>query len=219
MLGDSLRRRNAPTPPRPGTKPARPPRAGRLGGLPGWARWILAALVILLGSFITGYLLSTQVLFEAPETAGTGVPVPDLYGIDREGAEAALADVGLGVGQVSLMPSSRIPAGQVLAQGPVAGQQLRPGATVDLTLSGGPPEVRVPPVEGLAQRAARDILEEAGFAVQIAQIPSPAVEGTVARTDPVPGRATTLPATVTVFVSLGPPMVDTALPPAGPGGD
>lgn len=177
-------------------------------------------MAILLVSFGTGYLLSTMVLFPAPETARSGVPVPDLYGMDREEAEGELVDDGLGVGRVETLASADVPVGQVIAQSPVAGQQLRPGATVDLVLSAGPPELRVPPVDGLGERLARDLLEQAGFAVEVTQLPSSEPAGVVARTDPVPGTAHQLPATVTLFVSTGPPQIDTGLvttPP--PGGD
>lgn len=210
MLGDTLRRRNVAP---PSGAPAAPPRARRRPAA-GWARWLLAAVIILLGSFGTGYLLATQVLFPAPETAGTGVAVPDLYGADREGAEGTLVAAGLGIGRVLALPSLDVPAGQVIAQSPVAGQQLRPGATLDLTLSAGPPELRIPPLEGLGENAARALLEEAGFAVDVKQIPSPAAAGTVARTDPASGTASRPPETVTIFVSLGPPNIDPSLDPA-----
>lgn len=219
-LGDSLRRRKT-APVRPAAAPGRPTRTsgGRFRLTP--ARWLLAAVVILLGSFLTGYLLSTLVLFPAPETAGSGVPVPDLYGLQRQEAEAALVSVDLGVGRVEGLASEDVPAGNVLAQSPVAGQQLRPGATVDLTVSAGPPELRIPPLEGLGLSVARDLLERSGFEVGVQQVPSSAPEGTVARTDPPTGATVLLPARVTVFVSLGPPTLDPAPDPTrlqgGPG--
>ncbi|HUG40616.1 MAG TPA: PASTA domain-containing protein [Longimicrobiales bacterium] len=181
-------------------------------------RWLLAALVILLTSFGVGYLVSTQLLFPAPETAGTGVAVPGLYGMDREEAEGAVVAAGFGVGRVEVLAGADIPAGQVMAQSPIAGQQLRRGAAVDMTLSAGAPELRVPPVEGLGASAARDLLRESGFAVDVKQVPAQTPAGAVARMDPVSGTTVQLPATITLFVSLGPPRVDSVLPPAGPPG-
>lgn len=215
MLGETLRRRH----PEPAPRPPRPPRprSDRRRRLT-WGRWLLAALIILVGSFVTGYLLSTLVLFPAPERAGTGIAVPDLYGAAREEAEGTLVEAGLSVGRVELLASLDAPAGQVIAQSPVPGQQLLPGASVDLTLSGGPPEVGVPAVQGLGASTARTLLEEAGFDVAVQQIPSEAPAGAVSRTDPAPGVPVTLPTTVTLFVSLGPPQVDPGLgtlPPPG----
>lgn len=206
MLGDSLRRRRAaPT----GARPAASPRPPRRRGL-SVGRWLIAAVVILLGAFGTGYLLSTLVLFPAPETAGSGVPVPDLYGLEREEAEAALAAAGLGVGDVDGLASADVPAGNVIAQSPVAGQQLRPGGTVSMTVSAGPPEVRVPTLTGLGLSTARALLERAGFGVAVRQVPSGEPEGTIARTDPPPGAETRLPAEITLYVSLGPPRLELA---------
>lgn len=214
MLGDTLRRRTTAPPPR--QAPAQKPARGR--PLPSWARWLVAAVVILLGSFGIGYLLSTQVLFPAPETAGTGVSVPELYGMDREEAEGAVVAAGFGIGRVELLASTDVPAGQVVAQSPIAGQQLRRGAAVDLTLSAGPPELLVPPVEGLGVGTARDLLRESGFTVDVKQVPAQTAEGAVARMDPAPGARVRLPATITLFVSLGPPRIDPVPPPAAPGG-
>jgi PASTA domain len=217
VLGDSLRRRKP-------SAPDRPPRGPRLAGVPPTlrtvGRWLLAALIILLGSFGTGYLLSTQVLFPAPETAGSGVPVPDMYGLDREEAEGLLVEEELGVGRVETLASDDVPVGQVIAQSPVAGQQLRPGATVDLVLSAGPPELPVPPVQGLAQALARDLLEQLGFAVEVQQLPAEEAAGVVTRTDPAPGSRQQLPATITLFVSTGPPtpIIDSTIAAPSPTG-
>lgn len=180
-------------------------------------RWFLAALVILIGSFLTGYLLSTLVLFPTPETAGSGVPVPDLYGLAREEASSSLMEAGLELGRVEALASMDVPAGDVVAQSPVAGQQLRSGAAVDLTVSGGPPEVRIPQLTGLGLSTARVLLENAGFEVGVQQVPSAAPEGTISRTDPASGTSVQLPAQVTVYVSLGPPQLDPPPAPGGPG--
>lgn len=217
VLGDSLRRR-ASAPPAPPPRPPRPG-SGRLT-LRAVGRWLLAAVIILLGSFVTGYLLSTLVLFPVADTAGSGVPVPDLYGMEREEAEGLLAEERLGVGRVEMLASADVPAGRVIAQSPVAGQQLRPEATVDLVLSAGPPQLPVPPVAGLDQQLARELLEEAGFTVEVTQLPAEEPAGVVARTDPAPGTAQQLPATITLFVSLGPPRIDSSLvAPGFPGGE
>ncbi len=214
-LGDSLRRRSAaPARTRPATN--RPPRRSQVRSV---GRWLLAALVILVGSFATGYLLSTLVLFPTPDTAGSGVAVPDLYGLPRAEAESALVEAGLEVGRVEALASMDVRAGDVIAQGPVAGQQLRPGAAVDLTVSAGPPELRIPELNGVGASTARDLLTNSGFEVGVQQVPSSAPEGTISRTDPPSGTAVRLPAEVTVYVSLGPPQLDPT-PPDGrvPGG-
>jgi len=202
MLGDSLRRR------RPGrVVPERrpPPRGPARGGAVGrWLRWLGFAVIVLMVSFGVGYLLSTLVLFPRPDTAGAGVAVPRLYGMDTGSADEALAAVGLEVGEVMELASLETPSGRVLAQDPVPGQQLRPGAAVSYAVSSGPPFLRVPAVVGLAVEAARELLEGAGFDVEIQEARSGEVPpGTVARTEPAGGEPQRLPARVVLVVAVG----------------
>lgn len=206
MLGDSLRRRHG-APEKAKREPRRERLRPRRGGWSGtsWPYWLLAAVVILFGSFGVGYLLSTQVLFPRPETAGTGVAVPSLYGETRAQAEALILEEGLVVGEVTELASLATAPDQVLAQRPLPGQQLRAGGAVSFAVSGGPPELRVPPLTGMSVGTARDLLERVGFEVEVRQLRgSTALEGTVAGTDPPAGTAGRLPAVVTVLVSAGP---------------
>lgn len=202
MLGDSLRRRRgAERKPRP--EPGKRPRPERVPALwfPWW-QWLLAALVVLVVSFGVGYLLSTQLLFPPPATAGTGVPVPSLSGETRADAEAMLRELGLGTGEVVELASMEVGRGRVLAQDPLAGQQLRRGATVSFAVSAGPPELRVPPVQGMSPESARELLEDVGFDVEVGRVR--AEGGTpdmVVGTEPAAGVARTLPATITILVN------------------
>lgn len=171
-----------------------------------WLRWLVLALAVLLVSYGTGYLLSMFVLFPRPETAGAGIAVPELAGRSIADAESAIQDAGLVVGEVRGLKSMTADSGQVLAQDPVPGQQLLPGATVSLGVSTGPPELQVPPVVGLRQDAARDLLEAVGFDVEVQQTrstTSPA--GVVTRAEPPAGTPLELPATITLVVSTGSP--------------
>lgn len=212
MLGDSLRRRRGrPTGPDPdeGRSDERKPERSlfrRFTSTFSWPRWLLLALVILVGSFGVGYLLATQVLFPRPETAGTGVPIPELYGETRTDAEETLRTLGLALGDVRELKSMATDAGQVLAQDPLPGQQLLPGASVSLGVSAGPPELRIPPLVGLGEATARELLETVGFEVVVRQTRSgefPA--GVVTRAEPAPGTPQRLPARVTIVVSTGRP--------------
>lgn len=171
-----------------------------------WLRWLVLALALLLVSYVTGYLLSMLVLFPRPETAGAGIAVPNLVGRPVAEAESAILDAGLVLGEIRELNSMTADSGQVLAQDPVPGQQLLPGATVSLGVSTGAPELQVPPVAGLRQEAARDLLEAVGFDVELQQTRgtmSPA--GVVTRAEPPAGTPLELPATVTLVVSAGSP--------------
>ena len=222
MLGDSLKRR----------------RGGSHGSDPGsgdgpwptlraflewlrsgfsWGRWLVLAVVILLVSYGTGYLLSTLVLFPRPETAGSAIEVPDLAGRTLTEAQTAILEAGLTLGDIRVITSMETDSGRVLAQTPVPGQQLLPGGAISLGLSGGAPEVRVPPVAGLGERAARELLEGVGFDVDVQQTRSPVPVGVVAHVEPEAGTPLELPAVVTLVVSTGSAAEDTSTE-AGGGG-
>lgn len=212
MLGDSLRRRRGPdrSPGNDLDRPRRRPRRPRCSGgaLASWQKWLIAALVIGFGSFGVGYLLSTQVLFPRPDTAGTGIVTPSLYGERRDAAERAIREAGLEVGEVIELASAATERGRVLAQDPIPGQQLRRGAAVSMAVSAGRPELTVPPVAGMRQSTARELLEGVGFEVAVQLTEGRAMEGVVLGTRPEAGMARTLPAVVTLLVSSGAPEQD-----------
>ncbi len=223
MLGDSIRRRRGPPgrpAPRkgsggggpadePGARPAK--KAGRARGTGRWdearkwALWAAIAVGVLFFGFGAGYLLATRVFFPPPETAGVGVSVPSLYGLDRGDAERSLREVGLAAGDVTEVENARVRAGQVVAQEPLPEQQLRPGAQVSFAVSMGPPEARVPPVAGLGRETALLLLGTAGFDVTVQELHDRDVPpGRVLGTEPGAGATAHLPAAVALVVSLGP---------------
>ncbi len=156
-------------------------------------------------SFGVGFLLATRVVFPRPVTADAGVAVPALYGRERADAEREVAENGLAVGTVTEMASTTAPAGEVLAQDPVPGQELRPGAAVSFAVSSGPPDLRVPSLTGLGAATARALLERAGFQVRVQQVQDDRLpRGAVSGTDPESGTAMPLPASVLLLVSSGP---------------
>ncbi|MET0398255.1 MAG: PASTA domain-containing protein [Longimicrobiaceae bacterium] len=74
------------------------------------------------------------------------VAVPDLAGMPEPQARAALREAGLRLGEVGYEPGSSIPLGGIAAQSPAAGDSVRAGSSVRVTISGNPPTgVAVPP--------------------------------------------------------------------------
>lgn len=204
MLGESLRRRN----------PQRRPRArrGRSLGPRFWIPAVLAALVVPLA---VGYVVAAFFLFPKPQVTAGGIAVPALRGLSTLEAERLLAQAGLGRLQVTELPDDDTPEGQIVAQSPLAGQQLRGGADVRVAVSTGAPRVRVPDVLGQAGDRAHEVLRRAGFDVTLLEGESPVPAGRVYAVSPEVASVQRLPAVVTVWVSLGPPAVDTTtvLPP------
>jgi serine/threonine-protein kinase len=198
MLGDSVRRRQP---------KRRAPRTsdGRGGG--NWKRVITALGVALFVPFAVGYLVAVYVLFPPTEVSGSGTPMPDLIGRTTSEAQRALVAAGLGDMEITELPHPDVDAGAVIAQSPLPGQQLRPGADVRVALSSGRARVMVPDVLGFSADRAESMLTRAGFEVTRSLEESPASAGRVIRTDPEPGQPRTLPASVTIIVSSGPPAI------------
>jgi eukaryotic-like serine/threonine-protein kinase len=101
------------------------------------------------------------------------VEVPDLSGMTREQAEAALAEARLGI-DVSEDWSDDVPErGRVISQDVDAGAEVDVGSTVEVLVSLGPLTVTVPDVEGQGIEAGAQAVRDAGLEVRIIEEPRP----------------------------------------------
>lgn len=115
------------------------------------------------------------------------VDLPDVVGQAREDAVAAVEGAGLAVSEVAEEHSDDVPAGQIIRQEPAAGSvQLYRGDGVRLVASLGPELFEVPDVFGLQLEEARDVLADAGFALEVRKILG-GLFGTVRDQDPAAG--------------------------------
>jgi eukaryotic-like serine/threonine-protein kinase len=197
MLGESVRRRQ----PRRRERPA-----GQAGRWSGRLRPLLLLLPLaVLAPFAIGYMLAVYVLFPPLPAASEGIAVPDLVGYSTAEAQRMLAEAGLGPLESLELPHPTAPAGTVIAQTPLPGQQLRPGVSATVAVSTGQPRVMVPDVSGFSAERAESLLRRAGFDVERTEEESTVAPNRVIRTDPQPAQQRTLPAVVTIVVSSGPP--------------
>ncbi len=178
---------------------------GRSSG--GWKPWAIAA-VIVGGLFLTGYLTADLWLTpgERPSEAGRLVTVPELVGLSDQDARSRLEEVGLEHGVRSAVSHPDAPKGAVLAQSPIPGQQVRPGAPVEVTLSLGPEMHSIPDVSGLSARQASIVLDRLGFRVTTREANHSVEAGRAFGTEPGPGTELNVPADVTLMVSKGSPL-------------
>ena len=88
------------------------------------------------------------------------VEVPNLVGLSRAEADAALERAGLTLGSVAVV-SDETPKGYILAQNPDAGTEVTESTFIDVKLSSG--RMRVPDVLGLEVGEAMVALRRAGF--------------------------------------------------------
>ncbi|MHB1568627.1 MAG: Stk1 family PASTA domain-containing Ser/Thr kinase [Solirubrobacteraceae bacterium] len=184
-----------------GSIPAVPPPERRRRSR--WIPWALAALVLLLvaAAAAAAYFISRPVQYKVP------------YVIDEQVAVATrvLKDHHFHVSEFK--QASAKPVGVVLAETPRAGTMQDKGTYVTLTVSSGPAEVAVPPLEGETVAAATRTLHSLGLKVggKLPQPSSTVPVGHLTKTDPPAGKSVAHHSLVTLYVSSGPALK--AVPP------
>lgn len=125
------------------------------------------------------------------------VTVPDVRGEHVDDARAELEDEGLTV-VVKTKSSVDVERDHVISQDPKPGTGVGEGHTVTIVVSTGPPQVEVPDVRGKHRDEAVQILENAGFQVDVYDIPGG--DDTVRQQNPAGGDTTDQGGTVTIWV-------------------
>jgi len=143
--------------------PDRPPQEPAISRARRRRRLIIpAALALGCGAALVAFVLAD---------AGASTTVPDLHGLPRGGIEARAK-------RLDVHPSfasrhSMATPGTASAQSPAAGSRVSAGSTVNVTLSAGPPPVKVPAVVGQTAGVAQATLRGAGLHPQTALVASP----------------------------------------------
>jgi serine/threonine-protein kinase len=138
-------------------------------------------------------------------TVSTGpdtVQVPDVSGMTKDDATAALKAVGLTVSTTDTVESAAQDAGKVIGSDPAAGKTVNRSSSVALHLASG--KATVPNVVGLDNVTAANKLTAAGFKVKQVLAPSDAPAGQVTAQDHA-GDVLKRGQTVTLTVSNGTP--------------
>ncbi|MEV5796412.1 Stk1 family PASTA domain-containing Ser/Thr kinase [Streptomyces collinus] len=146
----------------------------------------------------------TLVISRGPEV----VKVPDVRGVPLAKARARLKAAGLEPGLVNRAFSDSVTRGSVVGTDPETGTERHAGSAIALLVSKGR-SVGVPDVTGEDLDSARQDLEGAGLKVRVLgqQVHSDFDKGQVAQQSPANGQAAEGD-TVTLTLSLGPPMVE-----------
>lgn len=176
-----------------------------------WKSFAKAALLVVLVAAVVfgGFMLLVK-------SSPPDVAVPDVVGKDLEEARRILSDAGLTLTIAREDFNDRYPAGAIYFQEPQAGQPVKKNAVVEVYVSKGSRNVRVPSVVGMSEEKAREVLNEEGLVVgevkydYSSSIPA----GDVMRQDPRAGLSVAREAAkVDLTVSLGPPPGRPAVPP------
>ncbi len=138
------------------------------------------------------------------------VPVTSLAGDTEQAAEQVLSGLGLKVGRVNKVSSMTVPEGIVISSTPDSGTVL-PGASVDLDVSTGKPQVTVPALtssNGASYTAAQTALSAVGLgANESLQYSDTVAAGHVIALSPGPEATVTIGTVISVAVSRGPHLV------------
>lgn len=168
---------------------------------------------ILAGSAI---LLLLFLIFAAPASA----IVADVNGRSIAAARGMLAQSGLRTA-VRTQPSEIVSPGVVMNERPGAGARLRPGATVQLVASSGPPFVTVPAMHGLPVNDARRELQQLKLQPRLGAQYSAAPQYTVIDQAPSAGTRVREGTGIVVVFAVQPqpvyPIYEDAGPPRGHG--
>ncbi len=172
--------------------------------------WRVVAVVTLIGGLgvVSGYLLSTRVIFPPPPPPGDLREVPDLTGTEPGEAGTLIREVGLTLGRIDSLRHPTVTEGVVLGQSPLPGQLALAGDSVHVAVSRGPEVRPVPDVLRLRAERAVMVLEATGFSVAVDSAEGDTPAGTVVGIEPPPETEISLPAEVFLTVSLGPPQVE-----------
>ncbi|HEV2874262.1 MAG TPA: PASTA domain-containing protein, partial [Thermoleophilaceae bacterium] len=142
------------------------------------------------------------------------VAVPGVIGLSRDSAETQISDAGL-VPAVQEQESEE-PEGEVIAQDPSAGAELRRGSTVTITVSTGIEQVVVPDVIGIGAGDAERQLRAEGLVPvrRESEVSEPAEDGRVI--DQRPGAGVELEPGREVVIIVGALVEEEQLAPVEP---
>jgi len=140
-------------------------------------------------------------------TAPGVVAVPNVVGATADEARRVLEEAKLIV-RVLEAPSDSVPAGTVITQSPSGGVELKPGSTVEITVSTGQEQAAVPNVIGMDATNAENTLIAAGMALgAVTDEANDAPKGQVIAQSPDAGAAAPAGTAVAVIISTGPASV------------
>jgi serine/threonine-protein kinase len=132
------------------------------------------------------------------------VEVPNVEGQDQVDATQTLSQAGFRVSK-SNEASDSVPSGSVIGTNPPAGTPAQRGSVVTIIVSSGPDETEVPDVVDESQSQATETLTDAGFDVQVVQVPSsPQSQGRVIDQNPEGGGRASRGSAVVITVGAGP---------------
>lgn len=167
--------------------------------------WLGIVGLLALGVLL--YVVVDRALMPWYTRQSASIAVPAVARLDVREAEARLADAGLKVERITRRFDPSLPRGQVVEQEPLAGQHVKPGRLIVITVNeGAQPRIRVPDLIGSSLREARTRLGALGLPIREERpdsIPSP-YRNTITQQAPTAGAEVSPGTGVVLFYSTGP---------------
>jgi beta-lactam-binding protein with PASTA domain len=131
------------------------------------------------------------------------VTVPNVEGLTRAAATAAITGANLTVGAITQQSSNTVASGNVVSQDQPSGSSVAEGSPVNLVISSGPEMVAVPNVEGLTQATATTAITAAKLTVGTVtqQTGSTVATGNVISQEPASGASVVQGSPVNLVIS------------------
>ncbi len=160
----------------------------------------------LLGVLLVLYLLFNHLIMPTYTRYQVTVRVPDVRNQSLEDARQILAERGLGVGKAEQRFDRDRQPNVILDQSPPPEAAVKPGRLIYVTINSGEiPMVKIPRVEGMSLREARNRLLAQGLTIEAERadsIPSP-YNNTVTRQHPPAGETVPEESGITLWYSRG----------------
>jgi eukaryotic-like serine/threonine-protein kinase len=190
------------------TRPPVPPAADYFDYVPPPRRrsiwpWLLAVLLVA-AAVIAGFFVYRQIQNQLNQAKPVGVPY--VVGLREASAVHDIHAAGLEVdpAHIHRLPNTDQPKGYVFDQTPNAGDRIGKGSFVDISVSTGKPQVKVPNVVGQNSNDAVAALTAKGLVANVFKIASNKPPDTVIAQDPASGTEVYTKTKVRINVSSGP---------------
>lgn len=124
-------------------------------------KWLAPVIVAVVA------IVTVIVLFATGVLGSSTVEVPDVLNMNAEEAQKILEEAGLSICISERIIDDSVDENTVLKQSPESGEKIEEGGIVNVTVSEKSVEVSIPDVENFGKELAIDILQSAGFNVEI----------------------------------------------------
>lgn len=155
-------------------------------------------------AIILAVMLVSGGVFAGTRIFAKEVTVPNITNMTQQQAEAELAKVGLKAASPKMKNSVDVEEGKIISQSPKQGIKIKTYQKVEIVVSSGPADVKVPDVVGSQQEEAESKITNTELVVKVvSEYRDDVKKGEVFKQEPSAGEEVKQGNTVTIYVSKG----------------